>query len=548
METDSVVLLEENPDALFLLTFVSEVEDGGGDAILSQALFLLRRDGGVLLAVPPGAIPAEHLSEAAEGDPFTPFGAHTVVTVPARGQEGLDGIEEIEVLVIDADVAVRNSMQPMPAAQPEETLTFALDPHVMPATLPLMAAARSWVSLSQQDPVIAYYSAVEEAANGEAELPQTPKAPGVKATAKAKAKRMTTATLAEKLTELADVLPMLSSQITELQRGQEDLRAQVSYQSNAVPPRPSQQPVSAPLQSFAKMLGSPPRARAPAPNPKAGHAVQPQTTVSMVDGEEIETPVPGGGILAQAVLEQSKALTNLVAQLQQGSDPLLDGQAGGSTFSLGSRGAQGREKLQQDLAHRTGGFFLSVYQNACRRMKPASKVPMTLEAAQQQDLSMVTYLEKFGGYGNCRELGMIQCSLAHVFDCALNEDMEGVKEHIALTMTAIEQAAQDNNKWDLAYQLTLLEEPPSQIWSYRPAVTQSRLRAFAPLCPQKWATVALAYSKEVDYIQNRKAELNKKHVPSQESPATNPKPKPKRKQKWQGGESAGSSNKQSEEA
>ena len=110
-------------------------------------------------------------------------------------------------------------------------------------------------------------------------------------------------------------------------------------------------------------------------------------------------------------------------------------------------------------------------------------------------------------------------------------------------MTAMEQAAQDGNKWDLAYQLTLLEEPPSQLWAYRHAVTQSRLRAFAPLCPQKWATVALAYAKEVDYIQNRKAELTKKQ-PSQPSKEglPQPKPKPKRKPKWQtgGAENAGS--------
>ena len=102
-----------------------------------------------------------------------------------------------------------------------------------------------------------------------------------------------------------------------------------------------------------------------------------------------------------------------------------------------------------------------------------------MEAAQLIDLSMVSYLERFGGYGSCREMGMVQYCLAHIFNCAMQNDMDGVREHLALTMTAVEQAAQDWNLWDLAYQLTLLEEPPSQIWTYRPAVTQSRLRAFA---------------------------------------------------------------------
>ena len=246
----------------------------------------------------------------------------------------------------------------------------------------------------------------------------------------------------------------------------------------------------------------------------------------------------------QAVLEQSRALTNLVSQLSQGGDPLLDAQQGSSTIALGSRGAQGREKLQLELANRSGGFFLSVLQNACKRMRPASKVPTTIQAAQGLDISMANYLERFGGYGQSREMGLVQWNLAHIFDCALQEDLEGVREHVALLMTAVEQAVQDNNKWDLAYQLTLLEEPPSQLWAYRHAVTQSRLRAFAPLCAQRWATIALAYAKEVDYIQNRKAEVTKKqpHQPSADADPR-PKPKPKKKQRWQGGEAESSDSK-----
>ena len=258
--------------------------------------------------------------------------------------------------------------------------------------------------------------------------------------------------------------------------------------------------------------------------------------------------MPAGSVLAHAVLQQSKALTSLVTQLQQGGDPLLDGQQAGSGFSLGSRGAQNRERLQHELANRSGGFFLTVFQNACKRVKPASRLPTSIQAAQSMDLSILTYLEKFGGYGSCHELGLIQYCLGHIFDCAMNEDLEGVREHVALTMTAVEQAAQDNNRWDLAYQLTLLEEPPNQLWSYRPSMTQSRLRAFAPLCAQKWATVALAYAKEVDYIQTRKTEMNNpKPKQPQGPPSTNPKPKPKRKPKFAGADSAGSSSKPEEE-
>jgi hypothetical protein len=273
------------------------------------------------------------------------------------------------------------------------------------------------------------------------------------------------------------------------------------------------------------------------------------TTTEMVDGEEVEKSMPGGGALAQAVLEQSRALTSLVSQLSQGGDPLLDGHQGSSAISLGSRGAQGREKLQQELASRSGGCFLSVLQNAYKRMKPAARVPTSIQAAQGLDMSMVNYLERFGGYGQSREMGLVQWNLGHISDCALQEDLEGVREHVALLMTAVEQAVQDNNRWDLAYQLTLLEEPPSQLWAYRHAVTQSRLRAFAPLCAQRWATIALAFAKEVDFIQNRKVELTRKQ-PTQPAHEGDPKakPKPKRKPKWHGGGAEGSGSKNESEA
>ena len=40
----------------------------------------------------------------------------------------------------------------------------------------------------------------------------------------------------------------------------------------------------------------------------------------------------------------------------------------------------------------------------------------------------------------------------------------------------------------------------------RPSSTNPRLQAFAPLCPQEWATVALGYVKEVDLISSRRHE------------------------------------------
>ena len=191
------------------------------------------------------------------------------------------------------------------------------------------------------------------------------------------------------------------------------------------------------------------------------------------EGQQVdeEEALGRGDSLALAVLEQSRALTSLVTYIQAGGDPLLDHHLTGVSSS--TKGAQGRGKLQQELAARSGGFCLAVAQNAFKRLRPASKVPSTLEEISATDFSMLTYLERFGGYGNSRDLGLMQYALSFVLDCAIRGDLDGVREHAALMAVGLEQAAQDQGRWDLGFQLMLLEDPPTQMWSYRGGLLNS---------------------------------------------------------------------------
>ena len=122
-------------------------------------------------------------------------------------------------------------------------------------------------------------------------------------------------------------------------------------------------PVSAAVQdvsSFAKMMGQPPKTR-PLPHPAAAQA----TITSGLDGNvpprtyAEEAPVAHADPFAKAMLEQSRALMTLVAHMQQGGDPLLDGQPSSSSGSLGTRGSVGREKLQRELAQLAISVLLS---------------------------------------------------------------------------------------------------------------------------------------------------------------------------------------------
>lgn len=233
--------------------------------------------------------------------------------------------------------------------------------------------------------------------------------------------------------------------------------------STAPPPKASQAPVSMPMQALAKMMGSPPRAKVASvpllPVPSTQRGLNPDSRLSPQEQSEEQTQQPQEDSLALAVLEQSKALTSLISQLQ-GADPLLD------STSLMTATRQG------EAAEGVGDSF-------------GRLLPCGCPECISSDEASVKGSRFFGGDGSHglqhgSVLGEIRrlrkcprarhCAiyaLSFVVDSALRGDLEGVRERSSLLAVALEQAAQDQNRWELAFQLLLLEDPPPQIWSYR---------------------------------------------------------------------------------
>eukprot|EP00435_Cladocopium_sp_Y103_P002286 s824_g1.t1 len=176
-----------------------------------------------------------------------------------------------------------------------------------------------------------------------------------------------------------------------------------------------------------------------------------------------------------------------------------------STPTTGVKGTMAREKLQRELSQGTGQFYLKVCQAIQRRMNPTARLASNLSEAS--NVSLLAYLERYGGYGQNRELGMIQWSLAHIFDAAAKEEWGLVRDHVALTSVMVEQASLDANKWHLAWLLRLLDDPPQNLWLSRGQTATGARRPFAPLCAQSWTTTALAYMKEADVLQSKRVEL-----------------------------------------
>ena len=102
-----------------------------------------------------------------------------------------------------------------------------------------------------------------------------------------------------------------------------------------------------------------------------------------------------------------------------------------------AKGAARGERRQAALASRSGEFFLQVLQAAFKKLHHALPCPTTLNDFVDQ-VSFVRYFQRFGGFSGQKELGYTQWCLAHVMDC-----------------------------WELAWILTLLEEPPSSSTSKR---------------------------------------------------------------------------------
>ena len=117
------------------------------------------------------------------------------------------------------------------------------------------------------------------------------------------------------------------------------------------------------------------------------------------------------------------------------------------------------------------------------------------------------YLERFGGYGKQRDLGLIQFQLMTVFDFLMAENTEAAKDTLALLIVMVEQACLDHGRFDLGQVLTLQEDPPAGVFTNRQLSQVSRARSFAPLADQRWITVALAFLKELDTITVKRTEL-----------------------------------------
>ncbi|CAE7299690.1 unnamed protein product [Symbiodinium sp. CCMP2592] len=402
---------------------------------------LVARQGGILAAVPIDFLDAS-LIAAGQPGPMDSIVGPSLQVAADLAEEQEDGSlaptgTQAQVLLVDFNEEVASFVSRYdPVTGPVEVASFdSASPHLQ---LHHPELARTWIA-SEEGKRMAFYSAAEPA---EAE----PAEPGGPAPSEApkrrpapKPKRQTNAQLADQLSSLVEMLPMLTRQVQDLASRQTALEK---------------------------------KAAQPSITPAA--ALPPQ-----VPAHRMPFPLSG-------------------------------------SLELGELG----------LDEATG-----VGQQALRRLAPSEPAPQSREDMVSRRPLFTLYAERFGGFGSQRGLGIMFWLVCNILDAMVAGDHTGAEEMAALAAIAIEQAAQDAGSWDVAYLLTLMEDPPHQLFAHRPQSQNPRLRAFGGLTPQPWATTTLSYIREIDTIQSRRTEATSSKAGAQdtETPAKPKRPRfPKR--------------------
>ena len=516
--------------------------DGG--IVECMAVLVLKRDHGVLLAIPAGVVSQLELDEGQTATMTADLGPSALVEVGGARLSGTgavsipDSLMQVVLLDVGATAAVGRLSLLAQGMEPELLIPFDNgQPDLIPDPDALLARALLWAQGADpgQDR-LAFYSATEEepVAPKRAVLRLDREPPKATAPRQAglgsatstegagppKPKRPTTSALASQLELIAQSLPEITQRLASLENrvalGPVGPLAQPLGQPSGIP-APPEPPTSQLLGAVPKAnhrpmqilsaVGPPPATRLA--NQKAQLPVA--AGQAEVDMEEMAADIEGpsqDSSLAQAVLAQSKALTALVGQLTHSPDPVLD--LGSNTVS--TRGAAQRARLQEDLSSGKGAFYQAVLQNMARRMNPSSMPESDPGLLLQSGVCLSRYWERFGGWSGQRDLALIAHQVAMALDACQSNRMTLVQDHLALLAVFLEQTALDGGRTDLAFHLTFLEEPPSSLFLARHPQGMLRTRAFAPLAAQRWVTVVLGFLRELETIQNRRTELTRAPV------------------------------------
>ena len=525
---------------VLVLTLGGDVSSTGFE-IEVFAMAIDVRPGGLLIAVPQGSI-AESVLEAGQiAADDAVFGPSTFVHVGLV--EEADDLSMVQ-LGVSADVSLVDvSDAILPALREFDPVTdsdaniqsYLVDvPHAFPDVVAILPMMKEWLT-ARSDERAGFYSAQEDQMKQPAGT-----AAGRKA---APSKRVTTAVLSDQLAALTAQIQMLAARTEKLEAQPKVSAMPVPGQPGAIsgklPAVSASLPnggVDFPLKMSMKagaLIGPPPRQQQ-ARSSKEPPDLTMQLQDDPVDPTAALRPIEAEGNIMSAIAQQSTAITALVAHIASQSPDALGDLASLGAASSTTKGVAKRERMQAELANGTSCYYLQMMQQLHRRLYPARPVPTSEDDLSQ--LSVLTYLERQGGYKGSREMSLVAWVLGHAIDASSAGDLRRTKELMALLLVAVEQSVVDRGDWSLAFLLTLLEEPPVQLYQDRSPNMVLNSRPFGPLVPPQWTAVCLSFLKDMEILASKKTETAKKVLPKQpskdESADKEGDPSPKRKARF----------------
>ena len=480
------------------------------------------RSGGLLLALPYAALDQQVLLDGIQATDESILGPNKLLEASLMGEDEEGEITQLALrcryYVVDFKDDILEFLRDYDPLSDDLGTMVTFDPDIpygVPSMAGIIEKVADWASQANAVERATFYSAREE--------PVAPKPSGKPAPKKAAAKRASTAALAERIDALAAQVQLLAKPTPEPAASIYAMPAegQANGLMLATPKMPrladalaAASPGLDPVHKAASLLPPPPKQRSGVPKPTATPMAAPGMRMAEDEPQDVFDQHPDH--VLQALSQQSTALTALVAHLTAGGDGMMDLSASSSSTSTSTRGMMRREKMVSELAAGTSTFFLQVQQQIFRKMNPSIPVPKSEEELRMNPPSLLAYLERHGGYRNQRSLGIVLWMLGYALDAGGRGDNHAMKEHLALAVAAVEQCAVDNGDWGLGFLVSLAADPPLQLFQDKHQQLSMHQKNFGGLTPAPWSTVAVAFLKEMEVLNSKKLDLNKKGKAAQE--------------------------------
>ena len=445
MEKSSLRFAADGDYGLLIFTVPAEIAAQSTE-VLCYAFPVCKRRGGLTLAVPLAALNSEVLIDNMQREDAGLVGPSKSFSKPLmiEDEEGQVNAttSTCRFMVVDFGDDVLPFLQDYETFDPDSAdSVIPLDvdqPAGVPSAEDLVEEVKQWAVMENSGRAN-FYSAREEQ-----EEDPVVKASAKGAPKKSTQKRLSNAAIMEQVTQLTAAVQALTAKQEEMSRGGliQNAAASASHAKDpqfgggslVAPQMPGvaeslgiglsgKSPPTMQIQKALSLVGPPPKVK-----PVQSEAAQ-ADTFPEDELKHWSTPHPSADPMVNAMAQQSQALTALVAHFTN-SDPMSDLASGGG---LGhSSATQRRERLQNDLAMGTSTYFLQVAQQMNRRLNPSRAMVNSEAELAASGTSLLTYLERFGGYRRHRENGLVMWVLGHAFDALLVGNIQKAKEHIAL--------------------------------------------------------------------------------------------------------------------